>query len=394
MFEREVNPRNVTQADVVIGFATYKEADSIAVPTKVSDQGLSKYFADRKCVLMTCDNNSPDDTEGAFLSVETDNPKIYISTPPGIAGKGYNFENMFRRAIELGAKCVVCIDGDILSITPEWIQYFVGAVDAGFDLATPLYCRHKYDGTITNSICHPTVYGILGYAVRQPIGGDFALSRALMKHLVTRSWHRTTEEYGVDIFMTTNAILGGFRVAEVGLGQKVHKPSAPKLGPMFAQVISTLFLMVTRHLHTWAARDEMYVPPLFGLREMGQPQELDMDLEAIKGNSLAGWEEHARNLADLLDDANFKRVESALNGPDVNIDLDLWVDCVWDMIAAFPKAQDKTTIVEALRCLYFGRAYSFMRDTWDMSTADAEKVIHEGAERFRAKRGELIRRLT
>jgi hypothetical protein len=138
----------------------------------------------------------------------------------------------------------------------------------------------------------------------------------------------------------------------------------------------------------------MYVPPLFGLREMGQPQDLDMDLDAIKGNSLAGWEEHADDLAALLDEDNLKKVRSAFKGPDVNIDLDLWVDCVWDMIAAFPKAQDKTTVVESLRCLYFGRAYSFMRDTWDMSTAEAENVIHEGAERFRAKRDELVRRLT
>ena len=393
MFEREVNPQRVTEADIVVGFATYKEADCIQVPTSVSDEGLTKYFGDRKCVLMCCDNASPDDTEGAFLSVETKNPKIYITTPPDTPGKGYNFENMYRKAIELGAECVVCIDGDIISITPEWVLYFVNAIDTGFDLATPLYCRHKYDGTITNSICHPTVAGILGYNVRQPIGGDFALSRALIEHLITRSWHRTTEEYGIDIFITTNAILGGFDIAEVGLGQKVHKPSAPKLGPMFAQVVSTLFLMVTRHFHEWKTRTTEYTPPLFGLREMGQPQELDMDLEAIKNNAINGYKEHASDLAALLSPDHMKRIEASFKTGEPNIDIDLWVDCVWDMIVAFADTADKNTVVEALRALYFGRAYSFMRDTWEMSTAEAEEVIHAGALAFAAKRDELIERL-
>ena len=393
MFEREVNPKGVTEADIVIGFATYNEADCIKTPVSVSDKGLKKYFGGRQAVLMCCDNASPDDTEGAFLSVRTGTPKIYITTPPDTPGKGYNFENMFRKAIELGASCVVCIDGDIISITPEWVLYFVSAIESGFDLATPLYSRHKYDGTITNSICHPTVYGILGYNVRQPIGGDFALSRNLFTYLVTRSWHRTTEEYGIDIFITTNAILGGFDVAEVGLGQKVHKPSAPKLGPMFAQVVSTLFLMVTRHFQEWRRHDTIYAPPLFGLRELGEPQELDMDLDAIKANAVSGYKERRGDLKKFLADANMKKIQAMFKAGEPDIDIALWVDCVWDMITAFRDARHKTPVVEALRALYFGRAYSFMRDTWDMSTADAEKVIHEGAETFRARRGDLIDRL-
>ena len=41
--------------------------------------------------------------------------------------------------------------------------------------------------------------------------------------------------------MTLNAIFGGFECCQGGLGAKIHKPGAPKLGPMFSQVVVTLF---------------------------------------------------------------------------------------------------------------------------------------------------------
>ena len=62
-----------------------------------------------------------------------------------------------------------------------------------------------------------------------------------MTHWLDQDWKPTTSQYGIDIFMTGNALAGDFRVCEVGLGAKVHRASAPKLGPMFVQVVGTLF---------------------------------------------------------------------------------------------------------------------------------------------------------
>ena len=49
----------------------------------------------------------------------------------------------------------------------------------GFDYVAPLYLRHKYDGTITNSIVYPLTRALYGREVRQPIGGDFGFSGRL-----------------------------------------------------------------------------------------------------------------------------------------------------------------------------------------------------------------------
>ena len=87
-FEPEVNPEKITKTEIVVCIPSYNEADAIAYPTTQADQGLVKYFGDKSSVIINCDNNSPDNTKQAFLDTATDTPKIYLSTHPGVKGKG------------------------------------------------------------------------------------------------------------------------------------------------------------------------------------------------------------------------------------------------------------------------------------------------------------------
>lgn len=395
MFEREVNERGISEAEIAVIIPSYKEADSIAHPTKMADEGLRKYFKNYKGVIINADNASPDETEQVFLGVQTETPKIYITTPENTPGKGWNFENAWRKCYSLGVKVIVCVDADLISITPEWIKYMVSPIlYDGYDYLTPLYSRHKYDGTITNNICYPLIYGILGYNIRQPIGGDFAMSINLADYLLKQPWHKTTYEYGIDIFMTMNAILGGFKIAQVGLGAKIHKPSAPKLGPMFIQVISTALLSIVNNFDKW--KDLTFVRELgvFGIQELAPAQDLDIDREAILKNSIDSYNESREVLKEVLNPEIFRRLEEMFVINNVKIDTELWVDILFDFLAAFRKYEDKLKLVEAMKGLYFGRVYSFMNETWELSSADAEKPIREQGQRVFERRGELVRRLS
>lgn len=395
MFEREVNPHGVTEAEVAVVIPSYNEADSIAHPTQVASEGLQEYFPDRKGVIINADNASPDGTEEVFLATETAVPKIYITTPENTPGKGWNFENAFRKAYSLGARALVCVDADLISITPEWMKYMATPIlEDGYDYLTPLYSRHKYDGTITNNICYPLVYGIFGRDVRQPIGGDFSLSGRLARHLVSVPWHRTTHEYGVDVFMTMHALLGDYRVAQVGLGSKVHKPSAPKLGPMFVQVVSTALVTVAGSFEKWRSVTSVEKAPVFGLKELAPAQDLDVDRQMIRKNSVDGFNATADSVREYLSPDVVSRLEETFAQPDgPQIDTEFWVDILFDVIAAFATCEDRTRLVESMRGLYFGRVYSFMNDTWELSSAECEEPIRRQGIRVFERRGELIERL-
>jgi hypothetical protein len=395
MFEREVNHEGVTEAEIAVVIPSYNEADSIGYPTRVASEGLKKYFPDQKSVIINADNASPDGTEEAFLAAETQVPKIYVTTPEKTPGKGWNFENAFRKSYSLGARAVVCVDADLVSITPEWIQYMVTPIlEEGVDYLAPLYSRHKYDGTITNNICYPLVYGILGRDIRQPIGGDFALSGRLARHIVSVPWHRTTHEYGVDIFMTMHALLGDFRIAQVGLGSKVHKPSAPKLGPMFVQVVSTALVTVLGSYQKWRSVRSVEKAPVFGLRELAPAQDLEVDRQMIRRNAVEGFRRAAGALREYLCPEVVGRLETTFAEPDgPRIDTDFWVDILFDVIAAFRDCDNRGRLVEAMRGLYFGRVFSFMNETWELSSAECEEPIRQQGVRVFERRGELIERL-
>ncbi len=390
MFEYELNPENVKRADIIVGIASYKEAANIAHVTHQVDLGLKKYFKDKKCVIMNCDNDSPDDTKGAFMKTKTTTPKIYITTPPEVAGKGYNFENMFRKGNQLGARATVCIDGDIKSVTPEWVKYFAEPILKGGDYVTPIYSRHKYDGTITNNICYPMIYGLLCMDLRQPIGGDFALSSRFADYLLLQPWHRTTGMYGVDIFLTLNAILGGFKVSQVGLGTKIHKPSAPKLGPMFIQVIGTAFLALVNNVEKWQDLKTVLITEKNGKKKLEKEQSLTLDREALREKVADGFAVSLKDMGKYLRKETFKAVKGRYESGNMDMSEELWVKVVYEMIASFNKVSDHENLLETFRTLYFARTLTFVNDTWGWPTAKAEELIAQQAKTFFDNRSYLI----
>ena len=393
MFEREENPERVSKADIVIGLPSYNEADSIAYPTKQASAGLKKYYPKMKSVIVNCDNNSPDDTERSFMSTRTGVPKIYITTPAGAKGKGHNFENLFGKSHQLGAKALVCLDADLLSITPEWVQSFVQPVLDGYDYVAPIYSRHKYDGTITKNICYPLTYGVFGVNVRQPIGGDFAVSKHLIEELMLSSWHRSTVEYGIDIFMTMSAVISGAKMCETGLGAKIHKPSAPKLGPMFLQVVGTAFQMIIRNEEAWRHSIKPRSLPLFGRRELDPPQDLKVDREAIKKQALGDYKQFGKPLGDLLPAALAKKVSQQFKSGKIKIGMEMWAEVLYNMLVSFKRfKRQREEVVAALRPLYFGRVFTFMNDTWEMGSLDAEAYVVKQAKLFFEKRDILIKK--
>ena len=97
------NPQRVTSAEIVIGIPSYNEADSIAGPIEVASQGLQEYFPHESSVIVNVDNHSSDGTREAFLNTPSKIPKIYVSTPEGVTGKGRNIYNLLQVAVELQA---------------------------------------------------------------------------------------------------------------------------------------------------------------------------------------------------------------------------------------------------------------------------------------------------
>lgn len=378
--------------EIVIGIPSYMEADTIGHVTRHVDLGIHRHFKNFKSLIVNIDNNSEDDTRRAFLSTETVTPKKYITTPPGVQGKGNNILNLFRFCKKEipSLKAVMIVDADLRSITHEWIKYMIEPILKGFDYALPRYSRHQFDGTITNHICYPLLYGLLGEDVRQPIGGEFAFSPRLILYWLEQKWLPTTKLYGIDIFMSINAIIGNFKICEVGLGTKVHKASAPKLGPMFTQVVTTLFDKILLRKADWIGMpvDNPKPKPLFGLKRLDPPQELSVDLRELKDKMRNEFLSREKLLKKYLSKYLYINLLHMIEQDHYDMDTLMWTQAVYQILYTYDIGSPvvRRDIIEALKPLYFARSVTFDYETWKYRIDYAEELILHQAMAFASQK--------
>src|SRR3990170_4788075 len=176
------------RADIMVGIPSFKNAATIGYVVRAAHAGLVQYFPDLRPILVNADAGSPDGTQRVVVETE---PPDYIEeillvrprnrlqrmslTYPevdGVGGKGAALRTLFRIARALEVQALVVVDSDLRSIGPEWIELLAGPIlKGGFDYVTPLYARHKFDGTITNTVTYPLTRALYGLRIRQPIGG-------------------------------------------------------------------------------------------------------------------------------------------------------------------------------------------------------------------------------
>ena len=386
----------MTGIEFIVGIPSYMEADSISWVTKQADLGLTKYFGNFKSIICNVDNNSEDDTKGSFLSTKTKIPKHYISTAKGVKGKGSNILNLlkFAKSHADTLRGVIVVDADLRSITPEWIEYLGGPILKKHDFGLPIYSRHQFDGTITNHICYPLLYGLLGENLRQPIGGDFSLSPSFINYLLKQDWQLNVKQYGVDIFLTLNALFGDFNIFEVGLGSKIHKASTPKLGPMFTQVVTTLFDILLSQESTWL--DTPIREPMpreeFGLEQQSTPQELKIDIREMKEKLRIEYAPREKLLKKYLSDYVYTSLDKMFEQDYYSIDILMWTQIIYQLLFSYrnesPAARKE--IIEALKPLYFARSVTFDYMTWRYSIKYVEYAICEQAKAFASQKPYFI----
>jgi len=395
------NPQLVDHADIIVGIPSYKEAESIAYPTQMASQGLIKYFSDKKSVIINVDNNSPDGTKDVFMNTHTEVPKIYISTAKNVKGKGNNVKNLFEAAVELNAEAIVMVDADLKSITPQWIQYLGEPIYAGFNFVTPIYVRHKYDGSITNHIAYPLLRTLFGLRVRQPIGGDFGFSgRMARAFLSEKIWNESIANFGIDIWMTTIAIARRFRICQTFLGSpKTHKAKDPAkhLGPMFTHVVMTFFDLMIDFEYLWKDTIKSWPSSIFGfgLGIEEKPPALSVDTEALYNSFTSSFKRYGEVWEKIFPPSDMAKIEKTKNKSEEKYyyPSDLWARMLFNYAIAYRNNEiPRKKIIESMIPLYHSRILSFVNKTVHMNTKECEEYFESIVRIMEDEKYYLIRR--
>ena len=400
----------VRRADIVVGIPSYNNGRTIAHVVRAVHVGLAKYFPQLTAVIVNSDGGSSDRTRQAVLSARIDDPHLLLLSTPttaahrlsfpyhGIPGKGSAFRLIFEIAARLEARVCAVVDADLRSISPEWIDQLIRpALFAQYDLVTPYYQRHKYDGTITNNIVYPLTRSLYGVSVRQPIGGEFGVSNRLFRRFLERhDWETDVARYGIDIWMTTIAIAEGFRVCQSFLGAKLHDPKDPgaSLSDMLKQVVGSVFALMLEYEDLWKSRFNSTPTELFGFQFDVGVEPIAVRVDRMAEAFRRGYRELEEIWPLALRPPTFAAVRAlALSSDDSPLFFPdpLWVDVIFDFACAYKRQPvERGNLLSSLAPLYLGRVASAVNEMERLGAPEVESAIERLCVLFESAKPALL----
>ena len=384
MLAYEENPEQVEQADLVVGLPSQNDVENIAHPTGETARGLVEHFGGKNSVIINCDNHSEDGTKEAFFQTPTEIPKIYLSTPAGMVGRGHNLRNLIAKAVELKAEAVIVVNADLKSVTSQWVKNLGEPIFAGFGFVAPLYVRHKYDGTVANGIVYPLTRALYGRRVRQPIGGDFAFATSLADtYLKHSSWNERVEQFGVDIWLTTLAIYQGVPICQSFVGRpKSHQHEAHIVptDPAFSQVLGTLLDLMIIFDDFWG-RVKWSKPTAiygFGMGEVEAPVPTEISQTELQQGFVEGFTLYQQIWESVLQNNIYNKLGEIRELPLAHFSFpsEIWAQILYSYSVAYKNAAvDREQLLQSLVPLFSGKTLSFVKKTERMSIQQAEEYI-------------------
>jgi hypothetical protein len=399
----------VGAAEILIGIPTYNHADTIAPLVRAAQLSLAQ-FPDRVGVIVQADGGSTDGTLGRALHAANGSGSLLQVSYPlhpvhklaeyqSLPGRESAYHTIFSVAREMGAMACCLIEPDGQAIGTSWISSLMQPiVDAGFDLVTPQYHRHKYDGLLITGVLYPMVRALFGKRIRQPIGSDFGFSSAMMASCLSGS-ERITESarHQIDLWISLQALQNDLAICQVSLGgrPRAKKGVAPELSTLLADAVGTLFTEIERSAQVWQRVRGSQATPTFGLRLDVDTAPANVDLNPM----VSGFRIGCENLQDIwsrvLPPATLIELRKLSRVPEANFRLpaELWARVLYDFAVGYRlRTIGHDHLLRALTPLYLGWAASFIASIKNARPREVEEQIEQLGSAFEAEKPYLISR--
>lgn len=347
------------------------------------------------------------------------NVHLFNFTKPGnCQGKGISLFAAMRVMDVLGADYFVTYDADLRSITPEWIKahilpleengliregiYNKGEVEDSYDIVIPFYMRDPDDGTITNHIVYNIFAALYGKDIRQPIGGDYGLSKRSVYVIAsdTSLIIDATGNFGIDNLLVSKTVAGGMHPIQANLGVKLHNDSdkdetsmildeeVDYLGKMFLDVCGALFKEVKANFDFIESRQINDIGDIEDIALFKLPGIKEFELEPVNSHEKKiklfknKFGKYKPLYKDILDTDTFQELrklsQTSLN--DFYFSDLLWAKIVYAFITAYNFSDNKYSKMEMLLALmrvYQARAGSFSKELKKIEDPEEKKRVAE-----------------
>jgi hypothetical protein len=395
----------VGEVDVLVGLPTLNHADTVGAHVRAAHVAFNRELARERTLFMNVDGGSNDGTpeivrdaslveRETVLASQSLRTRHRISTPyHGVPGKVGALRTLFAAADLLHARVVVVLDPEVTSTTAESIAALARPVLAGeAQFVSPAFARHPLDGPLVTQLVRPLFRAAYGLRLREPLAGELACSDGFAAVCLERpEWQRESLRTGIDLWLTTVAALGPFRVAEVPLGPRQLAPRPrPAVATLVSQVLQALFEFMRDDERVWPARVMAEAVPLLGAPPE-TPEPTPLDVLEFAGAFRDGVAALEPILAGALSHSTLEGLRAAGASPLPLIPDALWTEAVCEMAAAFRSGRvSHGHLLRAAGPLYLGRVAAFVGDCGALELEQIERRLEELALQFERSKPALV----
>jgi hypothetical protein len=384
---------NVGEVDILVGLPTHNNAKTVGSIVHTIRSGILRGFPRERAVIINADGGSRDGTPELVTGVSIDDMRpasnlnalrtlhSISTTYTGSPGNGVALRTILAAAELLRAKACIVMSPESAKMEPEWITNLLRPIYRdGFDLVSPTYRRHKFDGLLMTNLVYPMVRALYGVRIREAYMPEFGFSNRLGSQFLNQNgWSDSNGEAGAELRMTLAAITGGYRVCQSFLGDKDHtERHAADLVPALRQTVGALFSALEANFPAWSTVTGSKPVPT-----VGSEQELLLDPMRVNRKRLR--EMFSTGVAEL--ESVFQRILSPstlaelqriarLGEEEFRYSAELWVRTVYEFAASYQKSViSRDHIIQALAPLFRGRVFTFLVENRNSSAADVENNI-------------------
>lgn len=383
---------NVGEVDILVGLPTHNNAKTIGSIVKTIQSGILRWFPRERAVIINADGGSRDGTPELVTGISIDDVRPgsnlnalrtlhsistrYASSPASAAA----LRTILAAAELLQAKACVVISPES-SVEDEWLLRLLKPVrNEGFDLVSPTYRRHKFEGLLITNLLYPMTRALYGVRIREPYTHDLGFSGRLAgEFLLNNSWEDGVTSQGAELGFTLAAITGHHRICQVFLGEKEHvERHASDLVPALRQTVGPMFSALEANFPEWSTATGSQSVPTIGPDHEMASDPVRVNRKRLREMFATGVAELGGVFQSILSPSTFAQLRdiARLDEANFNLSAELWVKTIYEFAASYHRSViSRDHIIQSLAPLFRGRALTFLTENRNGSAQDAENNI-------------------
>ncbi len=384
---------NVGEVDILVGLPTHNNAKTIGPIVNTIQSGILRGFPRERAVIVNVDGGSRDGTPELVTGCSIDDARPAsnlqtLRTLHSISTKyanspasGVALRTILAAAELLRAKACVVLSPESTSIEPEWLSKLLRPIyDDGFDLVTPTYRRHRFEGLLITNLLYPMTRALYGLRIREAYSPEFGFSGRFGSQLLGQNvWNDGTDGAGVELRFTLAAIAGRYLICQSFLGEKDHaERSAADLVPALRQTVGTLFSALEADFPVWSDVAGSQSPPTTGADHEMLLEPLRINRKRLREMFSTGVAELQSVFQSILSPSTLAELQriAPLGDDEFHYPAELWVRTVYEFAASYQKSViSRDHIVQALAPLFRGRAFTFLMENRNASADEVENNV-------------------